>query len=210
MASPAHESLVSSSISSKFNFISEPVLYFYTHFALIHNLLKHSNNACSVKRCKHPVLLLMACSRSIFVASKNSIFQYNTRTGKEIYQYKGWGADVIGFDFHVIDSLECLIGCSKSGELIVWKTANKIVLFEAVSPFLDAGTEHFAKCFTANSQAKRYILWPGFGQLSDRPGRFNSLQRGTKTSCILHGEYQENRRTEGGVENPQEGILRPY
>ncbi|ERL83484.1 WD repeat-containing protein 75-like [Dendroctonus ponderosae] len=71
---------------------------------------------------------------SIFVASKNSISQYNTRTGKEIYQYKGWDTDVIGFDFHVIDSLECLIACSKSGQLLVWKVGNKVILLEAQIP----------------------------------------------------------------------------
>lgn len=67
------------------------------------------------------------------MASTNSVFQYNTRTGKLVYEYKGWDNDIVGLHFNIIDNLECIVACSQSGTVIIWKIANRVKLVEAVS-----------------------------------------------------------------------------
>ncbi|XP_030761208.1 WD repeat-containing protein 75 [Sitophilus oryzae] len=67
---------------------------------------------------------------NIFVSSRNSLFEYNTRTGKLIYEYKGLKSNVIGFNCALIDDFECLIACSEDGQVIVWKVVFKVKIHE--------------------------------------------------------------------------------
>ncbi|XP_066254192.1 WD repeat-containing protein 75 isoform X1 [Euwallacea similis] len=71
---------------------------------------------------------------TVFIASKKSVYQYNTKTGKLIHEFTGCNADIIGMSFQIINSLECIVACSKTGKIIIWKITNKIELFELQIP----------------------------------------------------------------------------
>ncbi|CAH1122893.1 unnamed protein product [Ceutorhynchus assimilis] len=71
---------------------------------------------------------------NVFVASKNSILQYNTKTGKLVYSYKGWDTDIVGLNFGIIDNLGCIAACSKTGKVIIWTITKRVKLYEGKIP----------------------------------------------------------------------------
>ncbi|XP_050303801.1 WD repeat-containing protein 75 [Anthonomus grandis grandis] len=75
-----------------------------------------------------------ATGDNVFVASKSSITQYNTKTGKQVFEYTGWESDIVGLNFSTINNLECIVACSKDGKLLVWSIKNKIKVVEYKIP----------------------------------------------------------------------------
>ncbi|KAL1517211.1 hypothetical protein ABEB36_001005 [Hypothenemus hampei] len=71
---------------------------------------------------------------NIFVSFNKSVHQYNTKTSKLVYQYQGWDSEIIGLNFILTDNVECLAGCSSTGQVIVYKLSNKMKLFEMKIP----------------------------------------------------------------------------
>ncbi|XP_060521016.1 WD repeat-containing protein 75 [Cylas formicarius] len=68
----------------------------------------------------------------LFLASKNAIFEYSTKTGSLLYKYQGIKDDIVGFDRITVDNFDCILACSKTKQLIMWKadTTNKTKIFE--------------------------------------------------------------------------------
>lgn len=73
------------------------------------------------------------CS-SIFVVWKNSVLEYNTKTGKLVHEYKDLSDHIIGFSYHVYDSYHCLTACAENGKIVVWKTLTYSKIFEKKLP----------------------------------------------------------------------------
>ncbi|XP_008190612.1 WD repeat-containing protein 75 [Tribolium castaneum] len=60
-------------------------------------------------------------SGNIYVAWKNEILGYSSKTGAQFVQFKGIKDRIVGFGVHYLDSYECVTACSSSGEVITWK-----------------------------------------------------------------------------------------
>lgn len=72
--------------------------------------------------------------RSVFIAWKNSVLEYNTKTGKLIYEYRDLTDRIIGFSYHIFDSHYCLTACGETGKVIVWKTLTHSKILEKKLP----------------------------------------------------------------------------
>lgn len=68
----------------------------------------------------------------MFVSWKNSILEYSTKTGKLLYEYKGSTDQIVGFGYHTYESFDCIIACSTSGQIHIWKTITHFKLYEKV------------------------------------------------------------------------------
>lgn len=62
---------------------------------------------------------------------------YNTKTGKRLLQYEGLKSKVIGFTLRYIDGYECVVACSRAGEIITWKTETGYKLLKHVSFYVN-------------------------------------------------------------------------
>ncbi|KAJ8969719.1 hypothetical protein NQ317_006108 [Molorchus minor] len=71
---------------------------------------------------------------SISVCWKNSLLQYNTKTGIIIHEYKGLKDKIVGFKYCNYDSYKCLIACSETGKVVVWKAITHYKILEKQLP----------------------------------------------------------------------------
>lgn len=63
--------------------------------------------------------------------------EYNRKTGKVLYEYQGSSSDsIIGFGYIIYDSYPCLVVCSKSGKIIVWRTVTHYKVLEKVCIYI--------------------------------------------------------------------------
>ncbi|CAH1179534.1 unnamed protein product [Phaedon cochleariae] len=95
--------------------------------------------------------------KSIFVCSKNTVLEYNTKTGKLIYEYKGLSTNIVGFNYHIHDSHQCLTVCSESGKTISWKILTHTKVLEKQLPFKIVKT--FNVIFSTSSNLKAVISY---------------------------------------------------
>lgn len=76
---------------------------------------------------------LQSFSRNVYVAWKNQILGYNSKTGAQFAQFKGLKDQIVGFGVHYLDSYECITACSCSGEVITWKVVTYFKMLNKVS-----------------------------------------------------------------------------
>ncbi|XP_074038471.1 WD repeat-containing protein l(2)05287 [Leptinotarsa decemlineata] len=77
---------------------------------------------------------------SVFVCSKNAILEYNTRTGKLSFEYKGFIDDIVGFNCHFYESHHCLTACCRNGTVLSWKTMTHFKISEKKLPISQVKT----------------------------------------------------------------------
>ncbi|KAJ3663535.1 hypothetical protein Zmor_007789 [Zophobas morio] len=60
-------------------------------------------------------------AENVYIAWKNRILGYSTKTGAQFAEFRGIKDRIVGFGVHYYDSYECVTACSCSGEIITWK-----------------------------------------------------------------------------------------
>ncbi|CAH1186526.1 unnamed protein product [Phyllotreta striolata] len=118
-------------------------------------------------------------SQNVFVCSKNSILEYNTKTAKLLYEYKTSNR-IIGYGYHSLDGLDALTACTENGEISTWKvlTHSKVVNkklslqnvqtffilpsdegnYKAVTSYTKGDTIHFALWSSKTNKIREYNL----------------------------------------------------
>ncbi|KAG5869680.1 hypothetical protein JTB14_035605 [Gonioctena quinquepunctata] len=100
---------------------------------------------------------------SVFVCSKTSILEYNTGTGKLVFEYKGFTSNIVGFSCHFKDTYHCLTTCSDTGKVVSWKTLTHFRLSEKQLPIGNIQTFNIVFSNSEDSKAvvsykhKKYI-----------------------------------------------------
>ncbi|XP_044269516.1 WD repeat-containing protein 75 [Tribolium madens] len=120
-----------------------------------------------------------ADSGNIYVAWKNHILGYNSKTGAQFAQFKGIKDRIVGFGVHNLDSYECVTACSSSGEVITWKV---VTFFKLLNKKLEQNVVTFHIVPSETNELKALI--------SQREKNVISfclfdLMKDTKTSCGL-------------------------
>lgn len=66
--------------------------------------------------------------------------EYNTKTGKLIYEYKIPKDHIVGFSYHIFESHYCLTACTENGKVVAWKTSTHSVILEKKLPLSNVKT----------------------------------------------------------------------
>ncbi|XP_076263531.1 WD repeat-containing protein l(2)05287 [Rhynchophorus ferrugineus] len=109
--------------------------------------------------------VLSANGENVFFCSRNTISQYNTKTSKFIYEYKGLKENVIGVCYNYIDDFECLTACSANGQVIIWKIAFKEKLYEWDLKEADVRTFNFIS-FNSNKELECLISYNKYNKIN--------------------------------------------
>ncbi|CAH0548148.1 unnamed protein product [Brassicogethes aeneus] len=67
---------------------------------------------------------------NVLVSWKSSLMEYSVKTGKLVYEFKGIQGPMAGFAFYRYDSFDCVIACSKTGQVIIWKSVTHFKIHE--------------------------------------------------------------------------------
>ncbi|RZC38720.1 WD repeat-containing protein 75, partial [Asbolus verrucosus] len=92
-------------------------------------------------------------SESIYVAWKNQILGYNTKTGALVAEFKGIKDHIVGFGIHYHDSYECITACSTTGEIITWKIVTYFKILNKKIEKTNIRTFHFVPSETDEIRA---------------------------------------------------------
>ncbi|XP_072389033.1 WD repeat-containing protein 75 [Diabrotica undecimpunctata] len=71
--------------------------------------------------------------QSIFICSKESLLEYNSKTAKLMHEYKAVDK-IVGFSYHLYESYYCITACTQSGIVSTWKTVTHYKVLEKQLP----------------------------------------------------------------------------
>ncbi|KAF5296075.1 hypothetical protein FQA39_LY12697 [Lamprigera yunnana] len=91
--------------------------------------------------CRAPELIDIV--RTLYVAWKNMILSYNTRTSKRLKTLRGLDDPIVDFSLHFFKGAEVLTACSVSGKIICWKIDIGVRFLKLCIPLSNATIESF-------------------------------------------------------------------
>ncbi|KAK4872869.1 hypothetical protein RN001_014898 [Aquatica leii] len=142
-----------------------------------------------------------ADGQTLYVAWKNIIVSYNTRTGKRLKTFKGLHDAIADFNVHYFKNLEVVTACSVTGEVILWKADIGVRFLKMYLPVKNVTVESFKFFDEIDGKSLRFLLsWSEldkihFGILSTEEKklqRFNLILKKKHKCCVAFCNTIEN------------------